>query len=312
MRVAVIIAARNLAPFIEDALHSVLAQSASDLHLILVDDGSEDGTADIAARLGGDVRLHILRQTRTGVAGARNRGAAHPAARDADSLLFLDGDDWLAPDALARLIAALAAAPTAAAAHAPFAYVAEQARPSRTGPLDLRAVAPGALLPRLLLGNLFANGGHVLIRAEAWAACGGFREDIPFAEDWELWPRLALTGPFVATGGGPALFVRRRQGSLMHGAATRLAAYEPAFAALAANPALAARLGPARLARLLRRARLEAFWTVGREMLRRGEARPALTFLARGFWGRIRPQRLLILGLALWRARRGMETTAKS
>ncbi|GAB0117204.1 glycosyltransferase family 2 protein [Acidisoma sp. 7E03] len=298
MRVAVIIAARNIAAFLPDALRSVLEQSYTDLALILVDDGSEDGTADAANPLLSDPRLQVLRQAGQGVAVARNIGAAHPAAQAADALLFLDGDDWLAPDALGRLAAALAAAPGAAAVHAPFAYVAESARPEAPGTLDRRAVAGGRLLPRLVLGNLFANGGHVLIRADAWRQTGGFRADIRFAEDWEFWPRLALCGLLLALGGTPVLFVRRRRGSMMDEAATRLAAYEPALTAIGSNTALAARLGPSRLGRLLHRARRELLWTVGREMLRRGEARKALPLLWGGLTGRARPQRLAILGKA--------------
>ncbi|HTI01437.1 MAG TPA: glycosyltransferase [Acidisoma sp.] len=311
MRVAVIIAARNLAPFIGDAIRSVLRQSHPDLTLILVDDGSEDATADRAIQIGGS-RLHLLQQPAQGISHARNRGAAHPAARAAEALLFLDGDDWLAPDAIARLCAGLAGTPGAAAIQAPFAYVAEGATPDAAGALDHRKVSGTDLLARLILGNLFANGGHVLIRSEAWARAGGFREDLRFAEDWEFWPRLALLGPILAAAGPPALFVRRRQGSLMHGAATRLAAYEPTLAAIAQNADIAARLGPARLAHLSSRARRELLWTVGREMLRRGEASPALPLLRRGIGGRPRPQRLLILARALWLARRGMETAAES
>lgn len=297
MRVAVIIAARNLAPVIADAILSVLRQDHPDLALIVVDDGSADETADVAASLA-DPRLFLIRQSQAGVSCARNAGARHPAAQGAEALLFLDGDDWLAPEALGRLAAALADGPAAAAIHAPFAYVAEAARPGAPGRLDCRCVTGGRLLPRLVLGNLFANGGHVLIRADAWAKTGGFRADIRFAEDWEFWPRLALCGPILPLGGPPLLFVRRRRGSMMHEAATHLAAYEPALAAIGDNAELAAWLGPSRLARLLHRARRELLWTVGREMLRRGEARKALPLLCRGLTGRARPQRLAILGKA--------------
>lgn len=248
----------------------------------------------------------MITQERRGVSRARNRGAAAEAAADAEALLFLDGDDWQAPDALARLSAALDRSPEAAAVHAPFAYVAESAAPDAPGGLDRRA-APASrdLLPRLILGNLFANGGHVLIRATARARSGGFREDIAFAENWEFWPRLALEGPLLALCGPPLLFVRRRHGSLMHGASTHLAAYRPALDAIAGNAGLARRLGPGQLGRLTRRAGREILWTVGREMLRRGKARPALPLLLRGMaGGRARPQRLLILARALWQSRK--------
>jgi len=302
MRVAVVLAARDVAPYIGAAIDSVLTQSFPDLSLTVVDDGSIDDTRAIVAAYD-DPRLHLLADTGRGVSVARNRGAAM-AAGDADAFLFLDGDDWLAPDALRRLTTALAQDAGAVAAHAPFAFVAAEASPVTPGRIDRRA-APRArnLLPQLMLGNLFANGGHVLIRSNAWAAAGQFREDLAFAEDWEFWLRLALQGPFHALGGAPLLFVRRRAGSLMHGAATRIDSYRPALAALAANTAIASRLGARRFTRLLRRGERELAWTLGRERLRRGDAAGAWPLLRRGVWGRPRPQRLLVLAKALIEAR---------
>ncbi len=298
MRVAVIIAGRDVAPYIGGAIGSVLSQTHADLSLIVVDDGSVDGTGAIAAAFR-DERLHLTSLPGRGVSAARNHGAAL-GPPEAGALLFLDGDDWLAPDALRALVAGLERHRGAVATHAPFAFVAAEAEPGSPGRLDRRA-APGAgdLLPLLVLGNLFANGGHVLIRRGAWAAAGPFRDDIAFAEDWEFWLRLALQGPFEALGGPPLLFVRRRPGSLMDGAATRIGAYRPALAAIAGNRAIAARLGAERFARLLRRAELELFWTLGRELLRRGNRGAARPLLWRGLCGRPRPQRLALLAVSL-------------
>lgn len=302
MRVAVVIAALDVAPFIGDAVGSVLAQTHGDLSLTVVDDGSVDDTAAVVSGVS-DARLRLLHAAGIGVAGARNLGAA--ASGPAGALLFLDGDDWLAPDALRRLAAGLDAAPSAVAAHGPFAYVDVTARPDRPGALDRRRAAGRSdLLPQLMLGNLFANGGHVLVRTTSWAAAGPFRADLRFAEDWEFWLRLALQGPFAGIGGAPMLFVRRRAGSLMHGGATRVESYRPALAAVAGNGALAARLGPPRFAALLRRMELELAWTMGRELLRRGDAASAWPLLRRGLWGRPRPQRVMVLIAARLRATR--------
>lgn len=297
MRVAVVIAARDVAPYIGAAIASVLAQSHADFSLTVVDDGSCDGTRATVGRFR-DYRLRLVEEAGRGVSAARNRGAA--TVDGAEALLFLDGDDWLAPDALRLMAAALAWDSGVVAVHAPFAFVAAEASPAAPGRYDRRA-APSVpdLLPLLMLGNLFANGGHVLIRAAAWAAAGPFREDLVFAEDWEFWLRLALQGPLLALGGAPQLFVRRRPGSLMHQAATRMEAYRPVLAAIAANHALASRLGASRFTRLLRQAELELCWTLGREMLRRGDAAGARPLLWRGLWGRPRPQRLALLARTL-------------
>jgi glycosyltransferase involved in cell wall biosynthesis len=307
MRVAVVIAARDVAPYIAAAIESVLSQSHADLSLTVVDDGSVDGTGALVAGFG-DARIRLIGEHGIGVSAARNRGAA-AVGEEADALLFLDGDDWLARDALRRLTAALAGDDGAAAVHAPFAFVAAAASPAAPGRVQ-RRMAPHArdLLAQLMLGNLFANGGHVLIRGAAWVSAGPFREDLAFAEDWEFWLRLALQGPFLGLGGPPLLFVRRRTGSLMHMSATRVEAYRPALAAVAANGVIAARLGSTRFAQLLRQAELELSWTLGREMLRRGDPAGARPLLWRGLWSRPRPQRLALLALAL--ARRAPRETA--
>jgi glycosyltransferase involved in cell wall biosynthesis len=299
MRVAVVIAARDVASFLGTAISSVLEQSRADLSLTVVDDGSVDDTAAIIGGFADD-RLTLVRETGRGLSAARNRGAAEAGAFDA--ILFLDGDDWLAASALRVLTAALQGDPGAVAVHAPFAYVAESACPDDPGPLDRRTPPRQAdLLPRLLLGNVFANGGHVLIRAEAWSKAGSFREDVRFCEDWEFWPRLLMQGRVLGVGGAPQLFVRRRAGSLMHSKAIRHESYRPALAAIAANTALASHLGEARFRRLLRRAETELDWTIGREMFRRGDPVGARPLLWRGLWGRPRPQRLALLALALTR-----------
>ena len=297
MRVAVVIAARDVASFVGTAISSVLGQSRANLSLTVVDDGSVDDTAAIIGEFHDD-RLKLVSESGRGLSAARNRGAAEAGASDA--VLFLDGDDWLASSALRVLTAALQGDPGAVAAYAPFAYVAETAHPDAPGALDRRTPPRGVdLLPRLLLGNLFANGGHVLIRADAWSKAGVFREDVRFCEDWEFWPRLMMQGRCVGVGGAPQLFVRRRAGSLMHSRALRHESYRPALDAIASNEALAAHLGEARFRRLLRQAEIELDWTIGREMLRRGDPVAARPLLWRGFWGRPRPQRMAILAIAL-------------
>jgi glycosyltransferase involved in cell wall biosynthesis len=299
VRVAVVIAARDVAPFIGAAVGSVLGQSHSDLSLTVVDDGSSDETAAI---VGGfpDGRLRLVRQTNHGTSATRNRGAQD--AGKADAFLFLDGDDWLAPDAVSRLVGALKSDPAAVAAHAPFAFVGENATATAPGPLDRRqAPRTRDLLPRLVVGNVFANGGHVLIRAAAWRAAGPFSTALSYGEDWEFWLRLALQGPFAAIGGAPALFVRRRAGSKMHGGATLPQTYRPVLEAIRANPAIAARLGGRRFGSLCRRAEAEFAWTMGRELLRRGQVREAWAPLRRGMFGRPRPLRLVLLAMVAMR-----------
>ena len=121
--VSILTPAYDVARFIGAALDSVLGQDFPDWEMIVVDDGSRDDTAaQVVARR--DRRIRLIRQENAGVSAARSRAMAEARG---DAFLFLDADDWLAPDALSRLVDTLAAAPQAVAAHGGYAVMAEHA-----------------------------------------------------------------------------------------------------------------------------------------------------------------------------------------
>ena len=94
--VSIMMPAYNAAPYIGQAIESALAQTFSDWELIIVDDGSTDGTGDIAARYG-DPRICVLSQTNAGESAARNRALA---AMNGKYVAFLDADDLFLSDHL--------------------------------------------------------------------------------------------------------------------------------------------------------------------------------------------------------------------
>src|SRR5690348_13053006 len=157
---------------------SVLEQTHRDWSLVIVDDGSDDDPASVVDRIPDD-RISFLRQSNAGVSAARNTGLRSLAyGRAVDAYLFLDGDDWLAPHALATLADTLESAPWAVAACGRYARI------GLDGSQRLSPAPPGGnLLERLVTRNLFANGGHILIRAEAAETAGHFREDLSYGED---------------------------------------------------------------------------------------------------------------------------------
>ena len=270
IRIGVVIPAYDAAPWIGSCLTRLFAQTHPDWRAVVVDDGSRDGTAEVVSCFR-DRRIGLIRQGNAGVSSARNRGLAQ---LDADAVLFLDADDWLAPEALARMAAALAARPEAAAAWGRFALMRADAMP---GDRPLRVVRPrlagGDTLAALAIGNRFANGGHVLVRAKAAHRAGSFATSLCFGEDWEYWVRLALTGPFVPVAGrAPLLFVRRRAEGAYASRAADPAAFLPALSAIYANPVMAARFPAARLAALRRAAAAECLWIAGRAMTGAGVA----------------------------------------
>ena len=107
-KVSVIIPAYNAEEYIERAMQSVLTQTHDELELIVVDDGSTDATAEIAARIARpDARAHVIRTPNSGPAAARNRGI-EVISPDTDYVMFVDADDYIAPDAVEYALTAAA------------------------------------------------------------------------------------------------------------------------------------------------------------------------------------------------------------
>jgi hypothetical protein len=274
MHIGIVTPAYNVAPYLGEAIGSVLAQTHRDWTLTIVDDGSTDNTAAVAGGFA-DARIQLIRQCNAGVSAARNRGVG---ATNADAILFLDGDDWLSPHALSTLSAALRTDPNAVAAAGPYARV----RNGNSSGGRVRSPPSGDLLEPLLVRNLFANGGHLLIRRSAVAAAGLFQTRLSYGEDWEYWIRLACLGGFVAAGSRtPLLFVRERAGSAYLGMALRPESFAPCMDAIFGDPALLGILSAGRLAHLRSLAEAENHWIVGRELIRHGQRTEGREFLLR-------------------------------
>jgi glycosyltransferase involved in cell wall biosynthesis len=286
MRVGIVTPAWNVAPWIAETIRSVIAQTHANWRMVVVDDGSTDATASLAGGFPDD-RVTLLRQANAGVSSARNRGLA-ALDPSAEAVLFLDADDWLAPDALTRLVAALCAAPRAVAAAGPCALAGRVLRPSG-----------GDLLDALLRRNRFANAGHLLIRRAAAIEAGPFCPGLAYGEDWDYLIRLALLGPFaVAHGKAPVLHVRVRPGGACYRLATDPAAFAACLDTIFANPALLSRLGPTRLASLRLRAEAESHWVIGRELIRHGKCHAGRDWLHRSVRALPSARRLLLLASA--------------
>jgi len=147
--VSVLIPTYNRRVLVAEAVASVLAQTEENFELIVVDDGSTDGTAEaLEAQLAGDPRATVIRKANGGTASARNRGLE--AAR-APCVAFLDSDDLWGPRYLSSQLAALEAHPEADLVVGDVTYVnqgrqAESlfADPDFKAPISLDAMCDGA------------------------------------------------------------------------------------------------------------------------------------------------------------------------
>jgi glycosyltransferase involved in cell wall biosynthesis len=198
---SVVIAAHNAAQTLPSTVRSVLAQTRPDFEIIVVDDGSTDGTGD-ALRGVSDDRIVYVRQTNQGPAVARNAGVEHAAGK---YVCLLDSDDLWLPDYFATMAAALEADPGAGLAYTDAWKLDDVTRRMRRN-TTMHAQRPPERPPRerdaLLLAMLERNFvfTSATIRRRVLEDVGGFRT-FTRSEDYELWLRIAASGVrFVNSG----------------------------------------------------------------------------------------------------------------
>ena len=186
MRVSVVIPTYNRAGFVREAITSVLRQDYPDIELIVVDDGSHDNTAAVVSGFGPAVRY--LWQENRGVSAARNRGVATTTG---DLIAFLDSDDLWLPSKVSAQVAYFEARPEAQACHADEIWIRHGVRVNER---RIHRKQDGwqflASLPRCLI-----SPSTIMIRRALWDRLGGFDENLPACEDYDLWLRLTAVVP---------------------------------------------------------------------------------------------------------------------
>ena len=169
-RVSVIIPAYNAEATISETLISVRAQSHENLEIIVVDDGSNDGTARLAAeQASADSRIRVISKENGGVASARNLGAA---AAKSGKLAFIDADDLWTRFKIERQLAAFDRSGSSVG----LVY-GWSSRIDASGYVIDDGYRPdfsGSVLPQLVQWNFIGNGSCVLVCREAFENVGGF------------------------------------------------------------------------------------------------------------------------------------------
>lgn len=183
MSVSVIIPTHNRAGVIRRAVDSALAQSVSELEVIVVDDGSDDGTAEALASYGESVRL--LRQENQGVSSARNRGIR---AAGGEWVALLDSDDFWLPEKLAAQLAMHEKNPGILLSQTDEHWVRNGERVNKAK--RFRKKKHGWIFgPSLAMCHV--SPSSVLIHRSVLDEVGLFDEDLPVCEDYDLWLRIA-------------------------------------------------------------------------------------------------------------------------
>jgi len=202
--VAVVIPAFNAADLLPAALGSLQQQTLEPAEVVVVDDGSTDGTAEVAEQYG----AKVIQQNQAGPAAARNRGIVETSA---PLIAFLDADDWFAPTKLERQATKLDE--LGAVAIACDAWLVEDGRVLRCKN-EGHAISSVLTHERLLQGNPVICS-TMMVRRVVFEHVGVFDEDpdLIATEDYDLWLRLARREP-IAYMSEPLAFYRVVAGSL--------------------------------------------------------------------------------------------------
>jgi glycosyltransferase involved in cell wall biosynthesis len=230
-RISVIIPAYNAAPYLAEAVDSVLAQTLQPSEILIVNDGSTDATAEVLARYNGNPLIRILHLEHQGVSAARNQAIR---ASTGSHIAFLDADDRWHPEKLATQLPLFAADSSILLVYSEMQLFGEgQGRYSAFAGCTFRQ---GEVLRALIREN-FVPTSSVVIRREALFHTGLFPADprITIGEDYHLWLRIAAHGTF-AFSSQPLVDYRIHRGQTSRNRAQNYASLLRMFAALLADP----------------------------------------------------------------------------
>jgi glycosyltransferase involved in cell wall biosynthesis len=201
--VTVLLPVRDGMPHLPAAVESVLSQSYPDLELLVIDDGSSDGSGSYLDSLA-DPRVTVVHQANVGLVESLNRGLARSKH---ELVARMDADDISHRDRLSQQVAALEAQPDAVAVACCYTIVDEADQPVSQQHVPLSAAYTER---QLYFRDAWAHGS-ILLRRSAVLEAGGYR-DVGPCEDYDLWLRLLDRGSLVGVC-APPLFTYRITGS---------------------------------------------------------------------------------------------------
>ncbi|MFA5295892.1 MAG: glycosyltransferase family A protein [Methanoregulaceae archaeon] len=195
--VSVIIPLYNKKNYIGRTIQSVLDQTISDFEIIVIDDGSLDGSSDVVKSFH-DNRIQLFWQKNQGVSAARNNGVRRASA---DFIAFLDADDEWLPNHLGTLLKLRNTYPDAGAFTTAYRILeaSEKIRPARYRAIP--AYPWEGLIPNYFksaaLGDSPMNSSSIGIPKIVFNEFGGFPEGVWWGEDTDLFGKIALKYPIA-------------------------------------------------------------------------------------------------------------------
>jgi glycosyltransferase involved in cell wall biosynthesis len=189
--VSIVVPAYNAGQTLAQTLASIMAQTVDDYEVIVVDDGSSDDTAQVAAQAQAqDSRVTVVSTANGGVARARNRGIAETTG---SFVAFLDADDLWRPTKLAEQLERFAADPSAGVCVTAATRIDDLSREVDSMRMENTDDTCAALLLRSMVAGCISSG---VVRRSLIEAVGGFDPAFSQCADWDLWLRLSRQSRF--------------------------------------------------------------------------------------------------------------------
>ena len=194
MKFSVIIPLYNKAAYVAKAIDSVFTQTFADYDLVIIDDGSKDGSTETAAKaIEGRSKCRLIRQENTGVSVARNNGVA---ISQGDYLCFLDADDWWGPTFLEEMAKLIDEFPEAGAYGTNYMIVNETKRKTRVAKIGVEERFEKGYInycqayTKTMYMPLWT--GAVCVPRGIFNEMKGFPKGVKLGEDFILWIHIAL------------------------------------------------------------------------------------------------------------------------
>ncbi|MGD1913669.1 MAG: glycosyltransferase family 2 protein [Rivularia sp. (in: cyanobacteria)] len=190
-KVSVIIPAYNAMTYLPKTVESVLKQTFTDFDVIIVNDGSSDSIEQWANTIT-DNRVKLVSQKNQGAAAARNTGIAHAKG---EYIAFVDSDDLWEPSKLEKQVYCLDDNPDVGLVYVWVASI--DAKGNDLGKIYSNH-SEGNVWKKMLQGNIVWSGSAAMVRRDCFEKLGVFDQNLRFAEDWEMWIRIARNYSFAA------------------------------------------------------------------------------------------------------------------
>jgi len=191
-QVSVVIKSYNHARYVGETIRGVLGQSFQDFEVVVTDDGSRDGTADIIRGFS-DPRIDLkVFETNRGISAAMNDLLARARG---EFIAIVNSDDYALPARLARQVAFLRANPDVAAVFDVPKIVDEEGKPAPgffdfTPPASVSDLSQQSILRQFFFHGNFLCGPSAMVRRAVYARLGAYDPRLAVLQDFDMWVRL--------------------------------------------------------------------------------------------------------------------------